>query len=563
MGAQAKKRLGFACFALLFLLLLGYKLWKARYGRVWDDEAFYLAIPWQMSTGDALLINQWNMAQMSGFLLYPLFRLDQALFPVEGLYLRFRLFYVALHGLTALFLFLRLREKSVFGAAGTALFYLAFSFSNMMCLSYNALCIALLLYAGVTLALGTGKAWEHLTAGLAFAGAVLCCPFLLLVYGVYTLAVLAAPLWKTKDPAFTPRGWLLFTSMCALLAALFFLRIGLSGNLPLLKETLPLILQDDTHPLLGPRDWLRGFYGAFLRANAYFKPVLFGSAALTALILFDRGRKKRRVLYLCAAALLALLFSLPYLLMYPWQNYLVFPLNILGFFAWLLCERRDRRLFALLFVPGMLYWACIDMSSDLGFSAIAGASAVNLPLSVLSIAEVLEELWAEKPAHLGAPVASLLCVGLYGLLLGTMVLAGTRGDAEGKDIADMNSLTLCGAQKGIYVTYEDGEAYAREYAALSPLREIPDGKVLFLSRNSLRYLEDGKDCASCDLWFSYDPVELGFARLRRYWELLPEKRPDYVYLNAEQLEKGWLSGFADFPHTETPVETGVILTIQP
>ena len=96
---------------------------------------------------------------------------------------------------------------------------------------------------------------------------------------------------------------------------------------------------------------------------------------------------------------------------------------------------------------------------------------------------------------------------------------------------------------------------------LAPLREIPEGNVLYLSRNSLRFLEDNKRCVSNNLWFAYSGPERAFSQLETYWALFPDRRPDFVYLTNKLTETGYLEIFSPLPHTETDVGTGVILTM--
>jgi len=85
--------------------------------------------------------------------------------------------------------------------------------------------------------------------------------------------------------------------------------------------------------------------------------------------------------------------------------------------------------------------------------------------------------------------------------------------------------------------------------------------VLFLTTSSLRFLEDSKRCVSNNLWFSYTTPERAFRELEAYWACFPDWRPDYVYLRRDMVEDGYLEGFDPYPHTETDVGTGIILTM--
>lgn len=557
-------------FGLVFVALCGFLFRRLPYGAAMDDEAFYLTVPWQLLQGSAPVLHQWNTAQLFGLLLCPLLRLYLLLNPsAEGIFLHFRALYLLLHALVSLLLWLRLRNRDRLGAAAVSLIYLQFVFRGLPCLSYNTMGVGLLLIAGLTLGLSPGKAWEYLTAGLAFAGAVLCCPYLAVLWPLYGLAALFLAVRKKAgvwDGVFALRSWLLFTAGCAVLAALFFLRMARYGDLRLLPGLLPMLFEEDPNHLTGALDFLRAFYTDFSTRSRFFKPILLGSALLTAAILLDRGREKRRWLYLLAAVGLSFLWALPYLLMYRSQNAAIFPLSILGFFAFLLCRKKESRLFAFLYLPGVVYWVCIDMASDLGFSSIAGASAVNMPLCVLSLVQLLRELWEDRSGQrplrrAAAALSGLLACALTAALVLTSLYATHSTDANGPERWKDDTVIACGAARGLIAHDDEAAEYTAEYAALAPLREIPEGNVLYLARNSLRFLEDPKRCVSNNLWFAYSGPERAFSQLETYWALFPDRRPDFVYLTNKLTETGYLEIFSPLPHTETDVGTGVILTM--
>ena len=567
MEKHAKTSAADLFFGLLFLAVCALLFRRLPYGAALDDEAFYLTVPWQMTQGSSLVLHQWNTAQLFGFLLWPLLRLYLLVFPsTEGIFLHFRQIWLFFHALTALLLWLRLREKDRLGAAVVSLVYLQFIFRGLPCLSYNTMGVGLMLVSGLTMGMSRGLAREYLFAGLAFAGAVLCCPYLAVLYLLYSLAAVILSLLKKSgmiwDGVFSARAWLLFTAACAGFAALFFLRMAWYGDLGLLPRLLPMIFEEDPNHLTGAWDCLVSFYRDFSSRSQFFKPILLGSLLLTVLILADRGREKRRWLYLTAATGITLLWSLPYLLMYRSQNASLFPMSILGFFAFLLCRKKDFRLF--LYIPGMVYWFCIDMASDLGFSSIAGASAVNMPVCLLSLVRLLRELREDapglRPARRTADgVAAVLACTMIAALVSASLYSTWTTDANGPLRWMDDTVIPCGAAKGLIAREDEAAAYAAEYEALAPLREIEEGTVLYLARNSLRFLEDPKLCVSNNLWFAYHTTDRAFSQLETYWELFPERRPDGIYLPKRLLGEGFLEKFALFPHRELRVNTGVIL----
>ena len=75
----------------LFLICGILILYKCRYGYAYSDECFYLTIPYRLTQGDRLILNEWNPAQLAGFLLYPAVSLYLRIFgSTEGIVLAFR-----------------------------------------------------------------------------------------------------------------------------------------------------------------------------------------------------------------------------------------------------------------------------------------------------------------------------------------------------------------------------------------------------------------------------------------------------------------------------------------
>lgn len=563
-------------FALVFLLLLAFNIWKAPFGEVWDDEAFYLTVPYRMLQGDSFVVHEWNGAQLNGFLLMPLLKLHMVIFgSTDGAYLSFRYMYVVTHTLTSMYVFLRLRKINFAAAVASSLIYYMFSYGNLMTLSYNTMGIGFMLVCWLTMALGRGKTWEYLVSGFCFAASVLCSPFLMLLYAAYTLAVIGLGVSR-KQPddlakALSVKGWLLFSLACALLAAMFFLRLILSGELMMIFQTIPEVVQDDYRPSYTVFGYIKDFILTFDKYNGLFWPVLAGSIVLCGFIAFDRNCAKHRALYLIAAAGLAGMFSATYVLLHPDTNFFLFPLHILGFFAYLLCEKKNRRLFWLLYVPGCIYWFAVNMASNLGLFAISGVSAMQLPASMVFVFELLRELRAEEKSlqHRPLLVSRLSCLASVGLIVvcaGSMFIARANEAVFDDPIGTLTEKIEVGAAKGVRCTPEQKELYEGEYAALSALREIEDGKVMYYNRNSLRHIEDSKRNGHCNMWFACETIEASAKKLNSYWTMLPEQRPAYIYLDEEhsndpEIYNMFCTAF-DYDYTITELEQGLIFVTE-
>ena len=386
---ESKKDILFVFFFAL-MVVFNIKVASAGSAEVTLDEALYLAIPYRLLQGDSLLLHEWNMAQMASFLLSPVLKVYlTAVKSTEGIVLAFRYIYVFFHSIVALYIFLRLRKQMFYSAMAASLFYMAYCYGEIPALSYNTMGIGLMVVVCVSLAVCKGHPAEMFAIGLCFAGAVLCCPFLVIVYAVYSLSVLFFKTRKTlpagMENAFALKSWVMFTAACVFLAIAFFVPLLASGEAGKLFHTLPEIVIDSEHPAQTPLEWLKGFLLAFYKSNAWFKELAVAGTVLTAAIFLDRGRYSRGPLYALAAVVITVFFSLPYLLMYRTTNYLIFPISILGFFSFLLTEKKNVNFFVLVFVPGMLFWICRDLSSNMGFSSISAASAVNMVAGMVFI----------------------------------------------------------------------------------------------------------------------------------------------------------------------------------
>lgn len=188
---------------LIFLLYL----WKLPLEIQAADEQFYLTIPKRLLDGDVFVVDEWHGSQFSAFLLLPLMWLNKLLFGYEGVVLHFRVFYLFFQSLCAVTVYIRLRRYGVFGALA-ALFLYLFTPYDLMALSYDTMGLMLGALTGVFLATAE-SARAYFAAGLFFAGAVLCCPYLLAGYIVYSAIVVLISA-VTRKPTIV-RNWLAFS----------------------------------------------------------------------------------------------------------------------------------------------------------------------------------------------------------------------------------------------------------------------------------------------------------------------------------------------------------------
>ena len=89
-------------FILLILCGIGLYIYRLPYGMADVDETFYLSIPYRLCQGDALIVDEWHVSQLAGFLFYPIMWIYLKIVgSTEGIVLAFRCIYVVFQLLAA------------------------------------------------------------------------------------------------------------------------------------------------------------------------------------------------------------------------------------------------------------------------------------------------------------------------------------------------------------------------------------------------------------------------------------------------------------------------------
>lgn len=531
------------CFAVGFALMLVFLIWKAPFGFQGKDEPFYLTIPYRMMQGDSLITDEWHVTQLSAFLLYPIVRLYAALGGTgEGILLAFRYIYVAVQAATAAYIWLRLRRVNAPGGIAAALLFMVFAPNQLMALSYNTMGFALMTAAGLTMALGKRRVVSCFVSGLMLAGAVLCCPQLAALYLIYSVCVLLVKLSPRAaqylDFGFSGKEWLCLTAGAGVIAIVFAVVVLSSAGLDGFLAAIPEILKDPAHPATGVGEKV-GEAGRMFKM-AY--PALWVFAAMGTLLITigaDRGRMRRRGIYaLCALLLTAALMHWD--VIHKENNFVMLPVNYLGLCAYILTEKKNTRLFRFLFIPGCVYGVCIHFASNTHIYAITSAMCVTCTASLPLIGTLSSELLHDSRER-ASRMSRVLCAATSAALI--LALAAQLGIetllrmrycfAAGETrTAYMDCVIESGAAKGIKTTRECAGEY---YSLLNSTQAVRDGQgknVLYLTYQTWPYLLDEKTDCGYSAWLGLDYPENVAARLKRYWELHPEKAGSiYIYID--------------------------------
>lgn len=525
-GLQKSQLAALLCFACGFIFIL----WKARYGFAYSDENFYLAVPYRLYQGDALLAHEWNSAQLFAFLLYPAMELFMGITgSTEGIFLCFRYLYCAAQLAAAVYVYFMLRRFQPLGALIAAMLLLLYAPLQIMSLSYNSMCIILLAGALATICTCRSTKLPAYLSGLLFAGAVLCCPFLIALYLLYSaLCLIPAAANKLNLPAFSPSFWLRFTLACAALAALFFAFVLSRSSLSDVIRSLPYAIANSESTNEGFVSQILK-YPQLIQANFWFDGYVLSWPILAAVMALDKKRIEHRLYYIIPAMFITAGYFAYFILNTKLVNHLMFPMNILGGFAFFLCRSRDRRPFVFFYIPGLIFSLCIHFASNLGLANISSAMSISCVASCIYILTLAKELSADQ-AGLFPRLTS--CALLLALLMQLGVLVWFRSEQciwdENRQALD--SIIAEGPQKGIVTTRKNAERYYSLIEETRPMREANADTALYIYTDNWIYMMDDARSACFSPWVSFQYPDFDMAYLEKYLEFYPEKVPEIAFI---------------------------------
>lgn len=521
----AEKYWDIGLFLILLIPLSVLLFVKCRYGYASRDEAFYLTIPYRLCQEDALLVNEWHLSQLISWVMQVPMRLYLQISGggTEGIVLAFRQLYIAVHLCFAVLLFSLLRKYSRCGAVLAGLSFFVYAPFCISALSYNSLGIDCLTLAAALLCCGDSQ-WSGVFSGILYALAVLCCPYLAVLFVLYGAAVLTLRLIKRAPdgcPYLRRYGW--FVLGVAGTAGIFVLTVFPRIPLSAWNGMLETLLSDPEHQV-----------GLLQSLGEYFRLVVCRGYVLGMIVITAAAClvKKDWFRTLCTIAVLLATARSVYQ-SNPHINYLMSTVGFCGFYFYAVYRNPEaRRFFYGFWVPGMLYTLCIHLGSNTGYLAISSAATVPMVASVMLIALSLKPLFHEKAAiglRLGVAMSILLLVLVQGYW---QVEERWNTIFWDHPIAEQTILLTQGPQKGLWVTPWRAEEYQGDMEATAHLEE--GGTVLFFTYKTQYYLMGSWRNGAYSAWLGF--LETVGDRLRVYYRRNPDKLPDQVLVDGENPE---------------------------
>lgn len=533
---------------ILFIALMAcgivFSIWKCFYGFGGSDEAFYLTIPDRLSMGDALITEEWHLSQLSSFLLIPFVSIYKLIVgSTEGIILAARFNYIIFHAIISSVIYFRLKNKGILSVIASFLFFI-FTPYNIMALSYNTMGLDFVAVTGVLM--GTNyknKALPTVIAGLTFAAAVLCSPYLAAGYVLFGICVILHYLLKNKnlkfvisEEIFGIKSFAMFTAGAAILAVLFLAFVLSRAGIGDIINVLPNLMTDPEHPQLSLSYRISLYFKSIYNLHDNFKIAVISYFVMLFAMIIDKKRKLHRSLYLVISSAISI-FTLALLIpniTSSTYNAVMFPMIFIGITSYILCNKKPRRLFVSLFVLGIIHSVALEMTSNQYFYVISMALASSNIASYIFLAQLLKEMKETEDNFDYKILLKYSALAMVVLTIGIQGFLQCKSKAEHcfweSSIDTLTSEIPVGPAKGIMTNSNNCNNYIQVYNDISSYKDYDEGNILFLSEKTWAYLaDDNLSYGTLSAWIT-EGNEVSLDRLEKYYEINPQKVPDYIYI---------------------------------
>lgn len=521
-----------------------FAFWKCVFGFGGNDEAFYLTVPQRFNMGDALIKDEWHLSQLSGFLLMPFVWLFTTITgSTEGIILAARVLYIIFHATVSIVIYSRIRKYGYVSVFASVLYFIYTPY-DIMAMSYNTMGLDFVTLAGVIM--GTAsykKKLPLIVSGVAFAAAVLCCPYLAAAYILYGICVLIHTFIRNKETKFILKSelfagktFLFFSIGIFALAAVFLVFALTRVSIKEIFNYLPYLMTDPEHPQIALGTRFGMYFKSIYNCHSHFKIALFSYLVMIVVMIIDRKRKSHRSIYLIvttAIVIFCYVLLLPQLT-YSTYNAIMFPLIFIGITSYILCENKPKPLFASLFVPGIIYSFAICFSSNQYFYVIAMVITASNIASYVFLAQLLREMkttqdnieyavWVKR--------GSFLFVAFMIFLQGAFQITVKAEHCfwESGNTSNLTAQIKNGPAKGIYTNVNNCNTYEQIYSDLQYYKNKQEDKILFLTSKTWCYLAVDFPYGTLSAWISGEKPS-SVERLKTYYRVNYEEIPKYIYI---------------------------------
>ncbi len=496
-------------FVLVVAVTFCLQLWKARRGIGSADEHFYISLGWRLEQGDGLFADDWHIAQMISVFLYPLVHLYRLLFHSNtGIILGFRVFYSIFTSLVGTAIYFRFRSHGYRAVIAAAL-YMVFTPFNIQALSYNTMGPGFLILSFLLIDWSGTHHLRNILSGLVFSWAVLCTPYLALLY----VALIIVSVIRSCFVSHSCAGW--FSVGVGIAAVIFvcfvFSRADLNSVIYGLRHLI-----DPSHTT----SLFVQIYKNLGRLYYYFGPLVLSMPVYLVLSLVYRKKSEADKKKVLAASFVFTLLSILWLLFVSRYQVEVGGFTvILVPAAFFLLERMILFGASSYSVSAMILSIAdslaLFLSSNVGPRSFSGPLIIGIAFSALDLKtkEKMEQV-------------------VYGLVIFVLVLFKAINVYGG--YSDFSVLIDDGPMAGLYDSSEIVSQYEVRLNDISLINEQTDfDYACLITSNTWEYLALDKRIAANSTYMYFWEEEEYTACMDDYIASHPDRYPAYVYLDNE------------------------------
>ena len=538
---------------ILFLLFLIFA-WRQFYGFNKNDEIFYISTVYRFFQGDAMLVDEWNNVQLFAFITYPLYWLIRLIYDSnEGIVLLFRIAYLVFQAAGACYCYWRMKR---FGWVRIlpALFYFVTTPYNINSLSYNTLAFGFVLLTLVTLA--CMEEWtlrDSILCGIFTAGAVLANPYVLLLFVVYGILCAGFTLYdkhtgQQTEVILSVRHFFWMGVGAFFVCVLFFVFVFSRGSLEEILESITYIVMDSERQ----KSFWEKFAKYFIRIHRYYKILVYITGILLVLRIADRKKKISSFVYVAAGVIT----SIPYIVYYGffWEmvgiNYMLIPLAFPGLIAYVVSEKKDRKLFYGWDIPGLLYTILAHFATNTGILTVSASYMIASAASILLIWQAVKEI-EKKQLY--------LC---FGIVVAVQFIACVWQRVIyvwGDEHLEYLTCELTeGPMKGIHTSVENEHLYMDVMQDMEDLQLTKEDQLFVVGIAPWMYLNTEAECGAYSTWETLETDPL----IPIYYEIRPEKLPTVIYCYEYEdsiLETEFAYEFINMGYEPRIMRRGIVL----
>lgn len=518
--------------AILGIYIVSF-LYKSQFGYITNDEAFYLGTAYRLIEGDKLLIHEWNPSQFSSLLMYPILKVYLLIVGnTDGIFHVFRYIYMIWQIVVASLSFYMLKDLKIGNIKYIIiLLYLMYTPYGIMGLGYNTMGLSFVYLLMVMLV--AKKLFDikyQIFFGVILSLAVICNPYLALVYFIYALCVIVFNVaHKYNKYIFEFKVFRNITLSICVIAIIFLIVVFNGLSLEDIFFNIEMILNDPTHQQKTLYDIIFPVYAYIYRNKFYLVPLF---------ILFIVGLVKKEKRVLCyKLAIVSSVITQLYFGFFKLEgvgfsamgvNTIMLILTPLGFISYFYMDKKENRYIILGWLLGIIYAFSNHLASDQGMHVISMGCSISSGCSLLMVYNYFkdnDELSLKK-------YFLYIVVGSQLLVQFNVWVSHIYWDEKPRYLTYKIEE---GSWKGVKTTKENYDRYVSLKNDMAEFEMKDKEKVLYFTNLPYAYIENNNSLASYSTWGN--ATSLYDFKFEEYFKANPNHIPNYIFVDYREVNE--------------------------